>query len=48
MIFDLQHHADQGHTIEVTSSPMYCVTCDIFLTENTFEDTDAQIERQSR
>ncbi len=44
MNFDPKAHADEGHTIEVTRDPMYCVTCDIFLTDDTFEDTQAQLD----
>ena len=43
MNFDPASHAEAGHTIEITSVPMYCVTCDIYLTNNddNFSDDDS-------
>ncbi len=46
MNFNPKWHVDSGHTIEITSTPMYCVTCDIFLTDDTFADSKAQVARQ--
>ena len=34
MNFDPETHAKAGHTVEITSVPMYCVTCDIYLNDN--------------
>ncbi len=43
--FEPKAHAKAGHIITVTSVPMFCVTCDIFLTDDTFEDTKALVKK---
>ena len=44
--FDPATHAKEGHTIEITRVPMYCVTCDLFLTDDTFENNKARVEKE--
>ncbi len=38
---DPASHADDGHIIQITSVPMFCITCDIPLPDTDIDEDDS-------